>query len=312
MFAVLALWGRQSTTIEYKERALAYETCAVESLSFAHRDSNHLENHVFAASLLGWLAYSSCSKTIDAPLHFKGSYAILDLLLNHKLRRQLPHKELLLIFGPFVLDCAIAWSVRAGVIPCRNTNFSQRAEYFDHFSKVGNSGTWYSGILEAANSTLGNVLEVALNCVCQTITKEIALDFNRESVDQALLYIRSELGDVDLQNALWQLYESFQEGNTDHSTVEGQLITRIFHRMRIVLLLESVLEAPSIENGVLDAKTNAIARTVILFCRQQTSERDPNRIIEDYFLMSWHNFSHLLLGGMSLSRVDTPDRNAPF
>ena len=316
IFTVAALAARRRTTVEYTEHASSYEAKAVDFLSSAIEQGIEREVHVFTANIIGWLAYSSCSDTVNAPLHFKGSYAILDSLLHHRLpfpgRHNLPQKELLIVFGPFIIDCAAAWSVRAGVIPCRNTNFSQRTQYFDHFSRLDNSGTWYSGILEAANSTLGNALEVALNCVCETINKEIALDLKRESVAHALLYIRSELGDVDLQSALWQLYESFQESNTDHSTVEGQLITRIFHRMRIVLLLESVLEAASVENGVLDAKTNAIAQTVILFCRHQTSERDPNRIIEDYFLMSWHNFSHLLLGGMSLSRADTPDRSAPF
>ena len=210
---------------------------------------------------------------------------------------------MLVIFGPFIIDCAVAWSVRAGVVPSRNTSFSQRTEYFDEFRSFDNPGTWYSGILEAANSTLGNALEMALNCVCQTIAKEITLDFSREMVDQALLYIRSELGDVDLQNALWQLYESFQEDKTDHSTVEGQLITRMFHRIRVVLLLEAVLEAPSVAIGVLHAKTHAIAQVVVLFCRMQTRQRDANRKIEEYFLMSWHNFSHLLLGGCLFRRL---------
>ena len=310
-YVVAALRNRRKDGVEYTQRASAYEGYAISQLNGAISESREREPHVYVANLLGWLAYTSCSSTIHAPAHFKGSYAILDFLLNPgvHLRRRLPEKRSLFIFGPFIIDCAVAWSVRAGVVPSRNTSFIQRTVYFDQFGGSNDAGSWYSGILEATNSTLGNVLEVALNTVCQTIAKEIVSDFNRDTVDQALLYIRSELGDLDFQNALGQLHESFQEDKTDHSTVEGQLITRIFHRIRVVFLLEAVLEAQSVEIGVLDAKTNAIARSVISFCRKQTSDRNADRIIEDYFLMSWHNFSHLLLGGMSLSPVDTPDRN---
>src|SRR5208282_2168306 len=136
-----------------------------------------------------------------------------------------------------------------GAVPQRRTTFEQRVKYFDQLRS--DSGVWHSGILEAANSTLGNVLEVLLSCVCQVARKEMEQDFAaRNTVNDVLQYVRAELGDVDLHSALQAISHSFQGEQTDHRTVEGQLITRLFHRVRCVLLLLTILEdEQSIQNG---------------------------------------------------------------
>ena len=88
------------------------------------------------------------------------------------------------------------------------------------------------------------------------------------------------------------------------------MITRVFHRLRCVLLLLSVFEAPSIQLGVLTQKSQYLGKIVLSFCRKQAIRRGGP--IEDYYLVSWHNFTHLLLGGMALDVEEYPECKPPF
>jgi hypothetical protein len=202
------------------------------------------------------------------------------------------------IYGPFVLDCANAWVSRNGQVSRRLTTFSQRVTYFKTFRSDEDDGSWHSAILEAANSTLGNLMEVALTWTRRFARNEADWDFSRNNAPEVLQYIRSELGDVDLHAGLSTLYRFFQGANTNHTKVEGQLITRLFHRLRCVLLLHTILSADSIHIGASHPSAIFLAKKVVTFCRMQVIRRDGE--IEDYYLQSWHNFSYLMLGGMVL------------
>jgi hypothetical protein len=149
-------------------------------------------------------------------------------------------------------------------------------------------------------------MEVCLTCAYQVARKEGTHNSNKDTVGEVLQYVRAELGDVQLHAALQAIHRSFQGLDTDHSTVEGQLITRLFHRLRCVLLLLTILEADSIQYGVHTPKANYIAKIVVSFCRSQAIRRGGP--IDDYYMISWHNFSHLLLGGMALPTEECPER----
>src|SRR5208337_2748067 len=101
-----------------------------------------------------------------------------------------------------------------------------------------------------ANSTLGNLMEVALAFVNKIVTQEAAFDFSKDNVNDVLQYIRSELGDSDLYSGLKTIHCAFQGTQTNHATVEGQLITRLFHRLRCILLLLTLLESDTIQDGI--------------------------------------------------------------
>ena len=268
-----------------------------------------VDRDVFAANLLGWVSYSTCSQGADAHVHFSGSMAILNFMntdTNHIDKGTLSSE--LKIFGPFIIDCANAWTTRNGGIPQRLTSFSQRSKYFDELFGGENPGIWYCGTLEAANSTLGNLMEIALRVVSEVARNEKEGSPSRNCAHDVLEYVRAELGDADLHAGLLTIYRSFQGDLTNHTNVEGQLITRIFHRLRCVLLLSAILEQPSIQIGVSTAKAQYLGKVVISFCRKQAIRRDDP--IEDYYLISWHNFSHLLLGGMCLTMEDYPESKA--
>lgn len=130
------------------------------------------------------------------------------------------------------------------------TKFSQPVTYFDKVLASEHPGAWHSSILEAANCTFGNSMEVALGWTWRFANMEAIGDVDGEKVEQVSLYIKSELGDADLHVALQQLYQSCQRPQTNHKTVESQLITRLFHRLRCVLFLHSVLSADSISAGM--------------------------------------------------------------
>ena len=142
-------------------------------------------------------------------------------------------------------------------------------------------------------------MELSLGWVCRFAKTELVSELDRGKVGEVLQYVRSELGDRDLHAALQRLYQSFQGESTNHLTVEGQWITRLFHRLRCVLFLHSVLSAESIYDGIRNADSRIIAKKIIYFCGKQVIRRGGP--IEDYFLLSWHNFSYLMLGGMGLS-----------
>jgi hypothetical protein len=215
----------------------------------------------------------------------------------------------LVTYGPFIIDCANAWATRNGGIPRRLTSFQQRVQYFDELFGADNAGVWYSGTLEAANATLGNLMEVTLRVVCEIARNEEQWSSSNTRMEEVLDYVRSELGDADLHGGLQTIYGSFQRDLTNHTTVEGQLITRAFHRLRCVLLLLAILEQPSIQIGVSTLKAQYLGKVVVSFCRKQAIRRGGP--IEDYYLTSWHNFTHLLLGGMCLTMDDYPERISP-
>ena len=157
---------------------------------------------VFASHLLAWIAYSTCSQEIAVPIHFRGSLSFLVAIVDESQAKGKLEPELLRIYGPFIIDCANAWITRHGVIPKRCTSFSQRVKYFDELRRTDYFDSWHSGILEAASSTLGNLMEVSLTWVYNITMREAEFNFSRENVNDVLQYIRSELGDVDLYTGL--------------------------------------------------------------------------------------------------------------
>jgi hypothetical protein len=219
-----------------------------------------------------------------------------------------PITPLLMTFGPFIIDCANAWTTRNGGIPQRRTTFDQRVKYFDELFAVDTSGLWHSGTLEAANATLGNIMEISFRVVCEIARNEEEECTYRARADEVVEYVRAELGDATLHGGLLTIYRLFQAEHINHATVEGQLITRVFHRLRSVLLLLAVLEQPSILIGVTTAKAQYLGKAVISFCQKQAIRHSSP--IEDYYLISWHNFSHLLLGGVCLTMENYPERKS--
>jgi len=265
---------------------------------------------VFTSHLLAWISYSTCSQELFAHTHFEGSLAILTHLCNQD-STYYPLSPMLLLYGPFILDCASAWTTRNGFVPFRSTTFNQRVQYFDDLRLNDRNNFWHTGILEAANSTLGNLMEVCLTALHNLAKQEAGVDFSHQGFqDQALQYIQAEVGDPDLHAALKAIYNSFQGVQTDHSNIEGQLITRLFHRLRCILLIHTILESPSLQEGMSLPETKYIARTIVNFCRKQTIRRGGP--IEDYYLMSWHNYVLLLLGGMALRANQHAECNYPF
>jgi hypothetical protein len=298
-FAILAWSVRRAEPCLFRQKLSIYMFDAIRSLNRCMEYHNYYHQMVLASNLLGWLAYTTCSDLTQAHEHFKGSIALLNFFIEEN---WVPELRRISVLGPFVLDCANAWAMRHGGIPQRRTSFAQRIKYFDEFSLPDHGGAWHSSSLEAANSTLGNLLEVALSFTKKLAESESHEDLSRANVADILQYMMSELGDPDLHRTLQTLRDHFQGANTNHTIVEGQLITRIFHRLRCVLLLLAVLEAPTIDQGVTSPKARFIGTKVISICRIQTIRRGG--LIEDYYLMSWHNFTHLLLGGMTLSPRD--------
>ena len=304
----LAWITRQLPPSVFADRFPSYVAKSVRALAVSIKYPSHLmEDDIYASNLLAWVAYSSGSHETDAHVHFNGSMAMLALLLDPEYKKRCGEiSPTLTTFGPFVIDCANAWAIRNGGTLMRCTTFAQRVQYFDELFLVNPAGAWYSGVLEAANATLGNLMEISLTTVLTLACSEEEEAFSRIGVEEVEQYIRAELGDVDLQVGLQTIFRSFQGDMINHTTVEGQLITRVFHRLRCVLLLLAILEGPSIQLGVFTQKAQYLAKVVINFCRKQSIQRDGP--IKDHYLISWHNFSHLLLGGMALATDEYPER----
>jgi hypothetical protein len=302
-FLMLACIARQLPTTPLGEHISKYIGWTVSSLGLRVRRREIDAYDALVANTLAWVVYSTCSHETEAHIHFNGSMGMLMFFMSSN--KYCRGKKLLTIFGPFIIDCANAWATRHAGIPRRCTTFEQRVKYFDELFRMDPAGTWYSSILEATNATLGNLMEISLRTVYDVARTEKEGIFARNGVEEALEYVRAELGDVELQNGLRTIYRSFQGARTNHVTVEGQLITRIFHRLRCVLLLLVILEAPDIQLGVSSPKAQELARIVLSFCRLQSIQRDGP--IEDYYLISWHNFTHILLGGMALATNEHPN-----
>ena len=274
------------------------------SLSLNHDD-------VFASNLLGWTAYCTSSEELTGQAtlhgHFSGSVAILLFLYENTQMNYFLDREKLNEFGPFIIDCANAWNVRNGRLPSLGTTFSQRVKYFEGLAHVGTEcNALYQGTLEAANATLGTLLEVSQSCTIGLANGDIF--YTTETVDYILRYLRAELGDVDLHLALQEIRQNIEGDKRDHSTVQGQLCTRLFHRLTAIMLLLSVLEEQSISEGFATPKARYLADMLVSGCQFHALRRGGP--IEDYYMISWHNFSLLLLGGLALNLEEYPERIA--
>jgi len=166
-WVVLAWVARQYPIPYFFEPVSRYILKASRRIAHDIRHGRFFSKTVFASNLLGWIIYSTCTEEFDARIHFKGSVNMLGCLLNEfvELTYSTPSQKSLMVFGPFIIDCANAWQVRNGMIPHRSTTFKQRVVYFDDLATSSKSkpGMWHAGIVEAANTTLGNLLETALS-----------------------------------------------------------------------------------------------------------------------------------------------------
>jgi hypothetical protein len=190
------------------------------------------------------------------------------------------------------------------------TTFRQRVQYFDHLRRFSDRLGIHSGIREALNSTLGNLLELLLSGLSAVAHRENTGDFSCQfDKNYILQYVEAELGDIELHRALVFTKRAFQKTENTKS-VEEQWTIRLFHRLRCVLLLHSILRAPTIPKGIDSAKTAMVANALISLLRSQSMPYGAP--IRDYYLISWHNYSHLLLGGMALSNSGCPERNSHF
>jgi hypothetical protein len=292
---------------EFRGVALVYGELARTALDHSIANEKLCSLDIISSNLLGWLAYSGPMEEVDATDYFKLSYTLVCMeLKTPKLYSWWKAVEERCNYSPFILDCASAWITRNGGLSPRLTTFTQRVHYFQAFISSGDSELWYPSLLEAANSTVGNIMEVALGWTYRFSKGEFTEGVDRVQVEQVLLYIRSELGDPGLHAALQLLYQSSQGHNTDHTTAEGELITRLFHRLRCVLFLHAVLSAPSISGGFRHPEITLIARKIVYFCHKQVVRRGG--LVNDHFRfeVSWHNFSYLLLGGIGLHLGDCP------
>lgn len=120
-YAILAY---SPTLSENRNRSLWYGTRAIDELCSVLTYKGVFEDReAFASNLLGWVAYSTCSKEMQAHILFKGSLTILGHLIDWATDRQ-PLTTQLIIYGPFIIDCANAWATRHGIVPRRSTTFS--------------------------------------------------------------------------------------------------------------------------------------------------------------------------------------------
>lgn len=220
---------------------------------------------------------------------FGMSRMIFDSLFNIADKSNKPFPGVVMLFGPYVLDCINAWIARNGRVPHRCTSFEQRVKYFNEISRLDVSRTWYPGILEAANTTIGYLLDISLLCVREMAESEkggLRGDSVRE--DSGLQHIRAELGDADLRKALDQIAASSQQNKANAVGVERQWTVRLFHRLDCILLLETILREQSIQQGISSPKATSLGKSIISSCRRNS-------------LRSPHNSTYLLLGGVTLS-----------
>jgi len=292
--------------------------CTFAMFASRHSDEyRRASDSIIASTLLAWIAYSADIAESSASSYFMTAYAQVfrttanananGIDLSSSSAELGQRESAYCLYSSFALDCANAWLIRNGMYPPRTTTFAQRKLYFTHFEDL-NSATWHPATLEAANTTLGNLFEVCLTAALQFAKNELNLNFSREGADNVLQYIRAELGDADLHRALKDLYRSHQGTNTNHTTVVGQLTTRLFHRLRCVLLLHEILSQDSIYTGAQTPEAINVATKIVGFCGKQVIRRGGP--IEDYYLQSWHNFSYLMLGGMGLPD-DSPPAGRP-
>jgi hypothetical protein len=306
--ALLAGACRQFPPELFEKYHYNYKLLATRALR-SGLSSNLDEGDIFAANVLAWVAYSTHSDLVEVGIHMNGSMQMLKNLWILSRNGQKPLSDALKVFGSFIIDCASSWSAKNGAIPRRMTTFQQRVKYFDQLSRLVSGLGIRSAVREALHSTLGNLLELLLSGLSTAALHENAGDFsNRLEKNSILQYVEAEMGDVELYRALVSTKRAFQNTH-DHKSVDEQWTLRLFHRLRCILLLHSILRSPTLSEGIDSVNTTVVAKSLISLLKSQSIPRGAP--IQDYYLISWHNYSHLLLGGMALSNGGCPERNYP-
>jgi hypothetical protein len=84
-----------------------------------------------------------------------------------------------------------------------------------------------------------------------------------------------------------------------------QLNSRLVDRYRCVLLLDAVLDAPMLADGLRSSNAVGIATALISGMQMRAIPRGDKR---DHYRLSWHHYNPLLLGGLPLQIEITSER----
>lgn len=298
--AVLSWAARQLPPEQYELQFLEHQNLALQYLRANLHSEDCWEDALFTSTILAWNSYSSFNEQTSVRSHWLGAGEILMALQRSPSKRS----GMLTAFAPFVLDCISAWSVRYGGVPSRWTSFSQRVIYFEQLFRVATSHSSQTGTADAVNATLGNVLEMSLTCLSAVVEEATGRPplLDEMSLIGAIHHIRDELCDMDLQHALVAIQVPSGNGETIHE----QLTSRLIHRHKCILLIDSILKERTRLLPSLCSSTavSAVARGLISSLRWGVRQNLTN----DYYRTTWHGYSHLLLGGLPLRGEDQERR----
>ena len=106
IYAVLAWSARVMMPSMYLEQLPRFAAGAVDNLNICVTREIINADCVYASNLIAWVAYSSCLDEVDPRVNFQHSLGFLKILLE----RRKPLTSALEVFGPFIIDCANAWT----------------------------------------------------------------------------------------------------------------------------------------------------------------------------------------------------------
>ena len=267
------------------------------------------EADVFASFILSWIAGQRGSMS-EAAIHVNGCLSMLQKITETNGGR--PLSNLLDLFGPCIratLDmyatCMFV-SALPGVhwAPLRleRTTLKERSRYIEELFHVFRPTEQVNSIVLAAAESLGDLFSTLAYCISTVVERELRNEFQRSSrIDRVLEYATAALSDVALQDALVGI-QNTEDIDPLISGTDEFLTNYEIQIFRSIELAKTVLQSPSISQGLCSPEARAIASKLVSSFRSLSPfAQDPRA---KFYITFWYHPYSITLAGLALPAED--------
>lgn len=268
-----------------------------------NRPENICDADVFATCVLAWTAWWFWSGS-EFLAHAKGCLSMLAFLSESSKER--PLSDMLIVFGPYVMDGLDFLFSRDGAyiprFPDQRTMFREHFRYCQVFSRTGAPvDTWQFPAMRALRVTFDHRLKGAAWWLRHAAIKELEGDSQTvmSIARRVVSAINEDLSDLDLQRAICEVIE--QSHDVKNGTFKDVLKKWAWIHWQCIQLVLAIFDAPTILQGFDSLPAITSARKVVSAWSFQGKPRGPR--IEDSYC------TQIVLAGLALGMEDLAERN---
>jgi len=220
------------------------------------------------------------------------------------------------IVSAFILSCASqirTASSMCAIPPIKQVSFKQRRNYSEVFATRRSKRT--TELFEAVFMVSSDVFYMLARCIRRLSTQPSTEADQRKVVDDVLQYVHYELDDLDFRNEVKNFGVLLEEEHVVRQPIaypdfmrNVQICDWLFNTWTSILLMRTILEGPTILQGLENPKIAGLARSLVASCQfgKACYSYDENYGIQNY------DTPHLMIAGTGLGNQDDSERISRF